>query len=142
MTIASQRIPVTVVEKVSPDSVSFELRNLVYDEEEPGDFDASLGRTRTGSVQDDALPKDDGVLSSNVDGSVAWLLKQTSFMLRYQTPYRFWARQVNFPDEPKKQPQPDSSSSGVTWTLIVDRFRRFLFSSRTTTWNPFNPHPS
>ncbi len=33
------------------------LRNLVHDEEEPGDFDASLGRTRTGSVLDDALPK-------------------------------------------------------------------------------------
>ena len=32
----------TVVEQVSPDSVSFVLRNLVHDEEEPGDFDASL----------------------------------------------------------------------------------------------------
>jgi hypothetical protein len=30
---------VTVVEQVSPDSVSFVLRNLVHDEEEPGDFD-------------------------------------------------------------------------------------------------------
>src|SRR2546428_6056671 len=38
-----QRIPVTVVEQVSPDSVSLVLRNLVHDEEEPGDFDASLG---------------------------------------------------------------------------------------------------
>ena len=37
-----QRIPVTVVEQVSPDSVSFVLRNLVHDEEEPGDFDASV----------------------------------------------------------------------------------------------------
>ncbi len=45
-----QRIPVTVVEQVSPDSVSFVLRNLVHDEEEPGDFDASLGRSRAGSV--------------------------------------------------------------------------------------------
>ena len=52
-----QRIPVTAVEQVAPDSVSFVLRNLVHDEEEPGDFDASLGRTRTGSAQDDALPK-------------------------------------------------------------------------------------
>jgi hypothetical protein len=47
---------VTVVEQVSPDSVSFVLRNLDHDEEEPDDFDASLGRTRTRSVQDDALP--------------------------------------------------------------------------------------
>jgi hypothetical protein len=38
-----QRIPVTVVEQVSPDSVSFVLPNLVHDEEEPGDFNASLG---------------------------------------------------------------------------------------------------
>ena len=45
-----QRIPVTVVEQVSPDSVSFVLGNLVHDEEEPGDFDASLDRTRTDSV--------------------------------------------------------------------------------------------
>ena len=66
-----QRIPVTVVEQVSPDSVSFVLRNLVHDEEEPGDFDASLGRTRTGSVQDDALPKTMARLSSNVDSNVA-----------------------------------------------------------------------
>ena len=58
-----QRIPVTVVEQVSPDSVSFVLRNLVHDEEEPGDFDASSGRTRTGSVQDDALPKTMACLS-------------------------------------------------------------------------------
>jgi hypothetical protein len=33
------------------------LRNLVHDEEESGDFDASLGLARTGSVQDDTLPK-------------------------------------------------------------------------------------
>ena len=56
----------TVVEQVSPDSVSFVLPNLVHDEEEAGDFDASLGRTRTGSVQDDALPKTMACLSSNV----------------------------------------------------------------------------
>ena len=61
----------TVVEQVSPGSVSFVLRNLVHDEEEPGDFDASLGRTRTGSVQDDALPKTMAGLSSNVDINVA-----------------------------------------------------------------------
>ena len=66
-----QRVPVTVVEQVSPDSVSFVLRNLVHDEEEPGDFHASLGRTRTGSVQDDALPKTMARLSSNVDSNVA-----------------------------------------------------------------------
>ena len=60
----------TVVEQVSPDSVSFVLRNLVHDEEEPGDFDASLGRTRTGAVQD-ALPKPMACLSSNVDINVA-----------------------------------------------------------------------
>jgi hypothetical protein len=40
-----QRIPVTVVEQVLPDSLSFVLRNLVHDEEEPGDLDASLSRT-------------------------------------------------------------------------------------------------
>ena len=62
----------TVVKQVPPDSVSFVLRNLVHDEEEPGDFDASLGRTRTGSVQDDALPKTMACLSSNVDINVAW----------------------------------------------------------------------
>ena len=61
----------TVVEQVSPDSVSFVLRNLVHDEEEPGDVDASLARTRTGSVQDAALPKTMGRLSSNVDSNVA-----------------------------------------------------------------------
>jgi hypothetical protein len=33
-----QRILVTVVEQISPDSVSFVLRNLVHDEEEVGDF--------------------------------------------------------------------------------------------------------
>jgi hypothetical protein len=59
------------VEPVSPDSVSFVLRNPVHYEEEPGDFDASLGRTRTGSVQDDALPKTMACLSSNVDCNVA-----------------------------------------------------------------------
>ena len=47
----------TVIEQVSPDPVSFVLQNLVDDEEEPGDFDVSLGRTRTDSVQEDALPK-------------------------------------------------------------------------------------
>ena len=36
-----------------------------------GDFDASLGPTRTGSVQDDALPKTMACLSSNVDSNVA-----------------------------------------------------------------------
>ena len=60
----------TVVEQVSPDSVSFVLRNLVHEEVEPGDFDASLGRTRTG-VQDDALPKTMACLSSNVYSNVA-----------------------------------------------------------------------
>jgi len=30
-------MPVTVVERVSPESVSFVLRNLVHDEEEPGE---------------------------------------------------------------------------------------------------------
>ena len=58
-----QRIPVTVVEQVSPDSVSFVLRNLVHDED-PGDFDASLGRTRTGSVQDDAKVRNISYLRS------------------------------------------------------------------------------
>ena len=62
-----QRIPVTVVEQVSPDSVSFVLGNLGHDEEEPGDFDASLGRTRTGSVQDVALPK---TMDSNFGNAV------------------------------------------------------------------------
>jgi hypothetical protein len=47
------------------------LRSLVHDEQEPGDFDASLGRTRTGSVPDDALPKTMARLSSNVDGDHA-----------------------------------------------------------------------
>ena len=47
------------------------LRSLVRDEEEPGDFDASLGRTRTGSVQEDALQKTMACLSSNVDSNVA-----------------------------------------------------------------------
>jgi hypothetical protein len=47
------------------------LRNLVHDEEEPGDFNASLGRTRTGSVRDDALAKTMACLSSNVDSNVA-----------------------------------------------------------------------
>jgi hypothetical protein len=46
-----------------PGSVSFVRRNLVHDEEEPGDFDASLGRVRIGSVQDDALPKTMACLS-------------------------------------------------------------------------------
>lgn len=44
-----ERIAVTVIEQVSPDAVSFVLRNLVRDEEEPGDFDASLGGVRFGS---------------------------------------------------------------------------------------------
>jgi hypothetical protein len=57
-------MPVTVVEQCSPDSVWFVVRKLVHDEEEPGDFEASLGRTRTGSVQDDALPKTMACLSS------------------------------------------------------------------------------
>jgi hypothetical protein len=65
------RAQVTVVEQASPDPVSFVLRNLVHDEEEPGDFDASLGRSRTGSVQDDALPRTMACLSSNIDSNVA-----------------------------------------------------------------------
>jgi hypothetical protein len=42
-----QRIPVTVVEQVSPDSVSVVLRNLTHDEEEPGDCDASFSGLRS-----------------------------------------------------------------------------------------------
>ena len=60
----------TVVEQVSPDSVSFVLRNLVHDESGVGRFDASLGRTRTG-VQDDTLQKTMACLSSNVYSNVA-----------------------------------------------------------------------
>ena len=45
--------------------------SFVTAKEEPGDFDASLGRTRTGSEQDDALPKTMACLSSNVDSDVA-----------------------------------------------------------------------
>jgi hypothetical protein len=40
-----QRTPVTLLEQVLPDSLSFVIRNLVHDEEEPGDLDASLSRT-------------------------------------------------------------------------------------------------
>jgi hypothetical protein len=61
---------VTAVEQVSPDLASCVLRNIAHDEEEPVDFDASLRRTRTGSVPDDALPKTMARLSSNVDSNV------------------------------------------------------------------------
>ena len=51
------RVPVPAVEQASSDPVSFVLRNLIHDEEELGDCDASLGRSRIGSVQDDALAR-------------------------------------------------------------------------------------
>jgi hypothetical protein len=47
------------------------LRSLVQDEEEPGDFDALLGRTKAGSMHDDTLPKRMACLSCNVDSNVA-----------------------------------------------------------------------
>ncbi len=40
----------TVVEQVSPDSVSFVLRNPVHDRKEPGDFDA-----RHPAIHDDEI---------------------------------------------------------------------------------------
>ena len=64
------RIPFAIIEQLLPHAVALVLGDLVGDEEEPGDFDASLGRTRTGAVQD-ALPKPMACLSSNVDINVA-----------------------------------------------------------------------
>jgi len=61
-----QRIPVTVIKQVSPDSVSFALRSLVHGEEDPGDFDASLG-DQVRPAHDDALSKTLACLSSNFD---------------------------------------------------------------------------